>query len=195
MDKQFNGGPFQCSLSLQDGPLHCRQSSPVLSGVSLRVQRLIPRQGPRRFQIEFETGAIWQGRNEIHIPDSAVGTRFSLADVQDSTPIAQRRVEATWYPGSPACAPLCLSAAWLLRGRVVCHTGVVRRRHLCARCRPRGIGLQVRLLPSDLSLSLLRIINVAVECRRYGLHSRCQSGVEASPARQPLIVTSALCRC
>ena len=52
----------------------------------------------RRFQIEFETGAIWQGRNEIHIPDSAAGTRFSLADIQDSTPIVQRRVEATWYP-------------------------------------------------------------------------------------------------
>jgi hypothetical protein len=53
----------------------------------------------RRFQIEFETGAIWQGRNEIHIPDSAAGTRFSLADIQDSAPIAQRRVEVTWYPG------------------------------------------------------------------------------------------------
>ncbi len=53
----------------------------------------------RRFQIEFETGAIWQDRNEIHIPDSATGTRFSLADIQDSTPIVQRRVEATWHPG------------------------------------------------------------------------------------------------
>lgn len=52
----------------------------------------------RRFQIEFETGVIWQGRNEIHIPDSAAGTRFSLADIQDSAPIVQRRVEATWHP-------------------------------------------------------------------------------------------------
>ncbi len=58
-----------------------------------------PETDTRRFQIEFETGAIWQGRNEIHIPDSAVGTRFSLADIQDGTPIVQRRVEATWYPG------------------------------------------------------------------------------------------------
>ncbi len=58
-----------------------------------------PEPSVRRFQIEFETGAIWQGRNEIHIPDSAVGTRFSLTDIQDSTPIVQRRVEATWYPG------------------------------------------------------------------------------------------------
>ncbi|MBH0204844.1 MAG: hypothetical protein HP498_03305 [Nitrospira sp.] len=55
-----------------------------------------PETGARRFQIEFETGAIWQSRNEIHIPDSAAGTRFSLADIQDGT---QRRVEATWHPG------------------------------------------------------------------------------------------------
>lgn len=53
----------------------------------------------RQFQVELETGAIWQGRNEIHIPDSAVGTRFSIADIQDSTPIVQRRVEATWHTG------------------------------------------------------------------------------------------------
>ena len=58
-----------------------------------------PETNTRQFQIEFETGAIWQGRNEIHIPDSAVGTRFSIADIQDSTPIVQRRVEATWHPG------------------------------------------------------------------------------------------------
>ena len=53
----------------------------------------------RRVHLEFETGAIWQGRNEIQIPDTAAGTRFSLADVQDSPPIVQRRVEATWNPG------------------------------------------------------------------------------------------------
>jgi hypothetical protein len=58
-----------------------------------------PETDTRRFQIEFETGSIWQGRNEIHIPDSAAGTRFSLADIQDGTPIVQRRVEATWHPG------------------------------------------------------------------------------------------------
>ena len=26
--------------------------------------------GDTRFQVEFETGAVWQSRNEIHIPDS-----------------------------------------------------------------------------------------------------------------------------
>lgn len=54
----------------------------------------------RRFFIEFETGAIWQGRNEIQIPDTAAGTRFSLTELQDSQAIVQRRVEATWNPAS-----------------------------------------------------------------------------------------------
>lgn len=50
----------------------------------------------RMFSIEFGTGAVWQSRNEIHIPESAEGTRFSLADLQGSAPNVQRRVEATW---------------------------------------------------------------------------------------------------
>jgi hypothetical protein len=46
--------------------------------------------------LEFETGAIWQSRNQIHIPDNAQGTRFAMTDLQGSGPIAQRRVELTW---------------------------------------------------------------------------------------------------
>ncbi|MFO0699615.1 MAG: hypothetical protein U0236_10315 [Nitrospira sp.] len=43
--------------------------------------------------------STWQGRNEIHIPDTSTGTRFSLTDIQDRTPIVQRRVKAKWNPG------------------------------------------------------------------------------------------------
>lgn len=49
-----------------------------------------------RVSLEFETGAVWQTRNQIHIPDSPQGTRFDLADLQGSGPQAQRRVELTW---------------------------------------------------------------------------------------------------
>jgi hypothetical protein len=49
-----------------------------------------------RFSLEFETGAVWQSRNDIQIPDNAAGTRFSLTDIQGNGPEAQRRVEATW---------------------------------------------------------------------------------------------------
>ena len=50
----------------------------------------------RRFVLEFETGAIWQSRNQIQIPDSADGTRFDLTDLQGNGPGAHRRVELTW---------------------------------------------------------------------------------------------------
>jgi hypothetical protein len=53
-------------------------------------------QPDRRFSLEFETGAVWQSRNEIQIPDNAGGTRFALTDLQGHGPDAQRRVEATW---------------------------------------------------------------------------------------------------
>jgi hypothetical protein len=49
-----------------------------------------------RFSVEVETGAVWQSRNEIHIPDNAQGTRFAMTDLQGSGPGAQRRVELTW---------------------------------------------------------------------------------------------------
>lgn len=48
------------------------------------------------FSLEFETGAVWQSRNQIHIPDSPEGTRFDLMDLQGSGPNAHRRVELTW---------------------------------------------------------------------------------------------------
>lgn len=77
----------------------CSAAIACLVGSAVPCAAADPETGARRFQIEFETGAIWQSRNEIHIPDSAAGTRFSLADIQDGTPVVQRRVEATWHPG------------------------------------------------------------------------------------------------
>ena len=50
----------------------------------------------QRFSLEFETGAVWQSRNTIQIPDNSQGTRFDLTDLQGNGPQAQRRVEATW---------------------------------------------------------------------------------------------------
>jgi hypothetical protein len=46
--------------------------------------------------MEFETGAIWQSRNDIHIPDNENGTRFDLRKLQGSSPEFHRRVELTW---------------------------------------------------------------------------------------------------
>ncbi len=52
----------------------------------------------KQLSLEFETGAVWQSRNEIHIPDTSAGTRFDLTTLQGSGPQAQRRVELTWNP-------------------------------------------------------------------------------------------------
>ncbi len=49
-----------------------------------------------RFSLEVESGAIWQSRNQIQIPDSADGTRFALTDLQGHGPAVHRRVELTW---------------------------------------------------------------------------------------------------
>lgn len=49
-----------------------------------------------RFSLEFETGAVWQSRNQIQIPDSNAGTRFALTDIQENGPEAHLRVELTW---------------------------------------------------------------------------------------------------
>ena len=37
-------------------------------------------QSDARFNVEFETGAVWQSRNEIQIPDSATGQDSIFVD-------------------------------------------------------------------------------------------------------------------
>jgi hypothetical protein len=78
-----------------------RHISPVAAAMVLSALCAEPSLGSalppdRRFSLEFETGAVWQSRNEIQIPDNAGGTRFALTDLQGHGPEAQRRVEATW---------------------------------------------------------------------------------------------------
>jgi len=38
----------------------------------------------QRFSLEFETGAVWQSRNHIQIPDNSAGTRFGLTDIYNA---------------------------------------------------------------------------------------------------------------
>ena len=80
---------------------HLRDIRVVIGAiVSIFVSTISPAAGAslpdHRFSLEFETGAIWQSRNQIHIPDSSEGTRFALTDIQGNGPNAQRRVELTW---------------------------------------------------------------------------------------------------
>ena len=93
MTRIFNNFPDRCNWA--------RHISLMMASVIWWVVCAIPAMGSaslpdRRFSLEFETGAVWQSRNEIQIPDNAGGTRFALTDLQGHGPQAQRRVEATW---------------------------------------------------------------------------------------------------
>jgi hypothetical protein len=49
-----------------------------------------------RFVLELEAGPFWQSRNDIQIPNTQEGTRFSLVDVVGRGPWPAGRIYATW---------------------------------------------------------------------------------------------------
>jgi hypothetical protein len=49
-----------------------------------------------RFVVELEGGAVWQSKNDVQIPNSEEGTRFSLLDIQGSGPWPAARIYLTW---------------------------------------------------------------------------------------------------
>lgn len=49
-----------------------------------------------RFRLEVETGAAWQSRNDVQIPNDSSGTRFSLRDTVGAGPVPVVRVDAAW---------------------------------------------------------------------------------------------------
>jgi hypothetical protein len=49
-----------------------------------------------RFSLELELGPAWQSRNTVQIPNTEVGTRFSLKELVGTGPWAAGRVYFTW---------------------------------------------------------------------------------------------------
>ena len=49
-----------------------------------------------RFNLELELGPVWQARNDVQIPNSDLGTRFSLEELVGDGPWAGGRLYATW---------------------------------------------------------------------------------------------------
>jgi hypothetical protein len=45
---------------------------------------------------ELEAGPVWQGRNDVQIPNTDAGTRFSLVDLVGSGPWPAGRLYVTW---------------------------------------------------------------------------------------------------
>lgn len=53
-------------------------------------------QSTEPFVIELEAGPVWQSRNDVQIPNTAEGTRFSLVDLVGQGPWAAGRLYFTW---------------------------------------------------------------------------------------------------
>ena len=51
---------------------------------------------PARYAIELEAGPVWQSRNDVQIPNTADGTRFSLVDLIGTGPVAAVRAYLYW---------------------------------------------------------------------------------------------------
>jgi hypothetical protein len=49
-----------------------------------------------RFVIELEAGLVWQTRNDVQIPNTDAGTRFSLVDLAGKGPWPAGRLYFTW---------------------------------------------------------------------------------------------------
>lgn len=52
--------------------------------------------GELRFSLEIEAGPVWQSSNDVQIPNSELGTRFSLADLAGNGPWPAGRLYLTW---------------------------------------------------------------------------------------------------
>jgi len=53
-------------------------------------------QRPARVAVEVEGGPVWQTRNDVQVPNDAMGTRFSLVDAIGRGPWPAGRLYATW---------------------------------------------------------------------------------------------------
>lgn len=65
----------------------------VLTGVAAPS---VLAQSASRFVIDLEAGPVWQSRNVVQIPNTAAGTRFSLADLAGKGPWPAVRLYLTW---------------------------------------------------------------------------------------------------
>ena len=49
-----------------------------------------------RYSVEIEAGPVWQSRNDVQIPNTDEGTRFSLVDLAGKGPWPSARLYFTW---------------------------------------------------------------------------------------------------
>ena len=68
----------------------------ILVGLMCVAARTVPAQDIAHFDIELEAGPVWQSRNDVQIPNTNAGTRFSLVDLAGKGPWPAIRLYLTW---------------------------------------------------------------------------------------------------
>lgn len=68
----------------------------VLAVFMCAVAPSILAQGVSGFVIDLEAGPVWQSRNDVQIPNTDAGTRFSLVDLAGEGPWPAARLYLTW---------------------------------------------------------------------------------------------------
>lgn len=56
----------------------------------------ISAQDERNFELELEAGPVWQSSNDVQVPNTASGTKFSLAELVGNGPLPAGRLYFTW---------------------------------------------------------------------------------------------------
>ncbi len=77
----------------------CKELSVGRLAIAVLICVVVPSvsaQDSGRFVVEVEAASLWQSRNDVQIPNSDAGTRFSLADVAGTGPVPAARVYVTW---------------------------------------------------------------------------------------------------
>ncbi len=75
--------------------------------------------GTSAFVVELEGGPVWQSRNDVQIPNSVEGTRFSLIELEGNGPWPAGRLYLTWNINSrhalrALAAPLSVTETGIL---------------------------------------------------------------------------------
>lgn len=58
---------------------------------------MVSGQDTRSFEMELEAGPVWQSRNDVQVPNTDEGTRFSLVDLAGNGPWPAARLYFTWH--------------------------------------------------------------------------------------------------
>ena len=117
------------------------------------------------FILEVEAGPTWQSSNDVQVPNTSAGTRFSLKDLAGQGPWFAGRVYFTWNISPRNGLRLLLAPLSYTETGVFDEPVEFRRCELSSGDSHRG-DLQVQLMAPDLSLQTQRRRSVEAVDRR-----------------------------